>query len=115
MIDECSFMGCRKEKRMTVKEASKTVEGYLPDCDTRKFVLDIIERAEKKKVKDCDFALPIYDTDGCQNDVLFAYRAKCPKCSYVILDGDFYKFDANDLEINFCVRCGQALDWSDVK
>lgn len=79
---------------MTVKEASKTVEGYLPDCDTKKFVLDILERAEKKKPYDIDIEGQTFD---------------CPNCLSSLWSED------DITEISFCSICGQALDWSDVE
>ena len=85
---------------MTVKEASKTVEGYLPNCDTKKFVLDILARAEKKKP-----------------NVLYAYEKsydlECPNCGA----GNFHlMYDDNVADhFDFCAHCGQALDWSDIE
>ena len=83
---------------MTVKEASKTVEGYLPDCDTKKFVLDILARAEPKKT-----------VIGRWNEKE-AYR--CPQCDCAI----GYTKEGFDyfVVINFCDNCGQAFDWSDL-
>ena len=80
---------------MTVKEASKTVEGYLPDCDTRKFVLDILARAEKK----IPYSL---------NNV--PYACFCPSCN------EQCGWNGQEKEHpDYCSHCGQALDWSDVE
>ena len=80
---------------MTVKEASKTVEDYLPDCDTRKFVLDILARAEKKKPAKIDSEERTFDCPACDSTLYYEY-CEMEDCS-------------------FCPCCGQALDWGDVK
>lgn len=96
---------------MTVKEASKTVEGYLPDCDTRKFVLDILARAEKKK--------PILKYH--YNDEYFSTSVECGNCGKILGSWDngcVFCIGSKELFIEqnlFCRRCGQAIDWSDVK
>lgn len=82
---------------MTVKEASKTVEGYLPDCDTRKFVLDILERAEKKKPT---FVMRNFSEELCCSIL----HGHCPSCRKISLNWSA-----------FCSNCGQALDWSNVE
>lgn len=96
---------------MTYQEASKTVEGYLPDCDTKKFVLDILERAEKKK--------PILK-DHAHNEY-FSASVECGNCGAVLGGWNYGRvfctgskewFIKQNL---FCRCCGQALDWSDVE
>lgn len=87
---------------MTVKEASKTVEGYLPNCDTKKFVLDILARAEPRK--------PIERTmknEHFNEEITIEKFYICPNEHAFLVEVQKGH--------EYCRRCGQALDWSGVK
>lgn len=93
---------------MTVKEAIKNIDAVLSadvhydesidylvttyDIEWLEMAKKALERAEKKKPKHRNVG-----------------GYSCPTCSAFVFQ------NLSTREVDYCVRCGQALDWSDVK
>lgn len=94
---------------MTVKEAIRRIKDHFrvhddgrPTPYLDKAVEMAIEALEKQIPKK-----PYYEADGYAYGELVYDSAECPTC------GHLFEYDINDWESNYCLNCGQKLDWGE--
>lgn len=93
---------------MTYQEANALVDDFsfvYKGKSISKEVLiecrEVIHKALEKKIPEKPIEKEVI---GGFND-LYRYKGQCPKCSSTVLQ----------YVGNYCPKCGQAIDWSDIK
>lgn len=88
------------ERALEIIKDELTIESGIIN-EALKIVENAIEKQVPKKSKG------IFDANECfkSDEFSFYERAligKCPNCNHEVQEG-----------MNFCMKCGQAIDWSD--
>lgn len=102
-----------QEALNTVKEKYKTTKYWVADTNEELIAMqELVNKATPKKVKIINYPY------GFSGDYLFIDTPHCPGCHKPLLNEDTLRKHYLDkrkmlqLEIPFCCKCSQALDWS---